>query len=340
MKVVYLAPDSSLAGGQRVIFQQAEELARRGLDVAIVAPSAPPDWFALRRARWEECDYSRSRALAEADVRVATFWTTVAAAVAGARGPVFHLCQGYEPDHTFYAPRRDEIRALYALPTHKLVVSRHLETRLREEGFAPVTRIGQTFDPADFPEAADRRFDAEVPVVLLVGSFEAEVKGVRESLEALSALRDSGVAFRLRRISATPRTAEEMAIGLADAHDVAMSTAEMSRAYREADVLVGPSHRDEGFGLPELEALASGLPALLSETPGHREVARDAAAYFPCGDAAALAAALRRLLADPDERRRLSAAGPREAARFRTEDVGERLVREFDRALRQTAPAC
>ena len=339
MKVAYLAPDASLCGGQRVIFQQAEELARRGLDVAIVAPSGPPDWFPLRRARWEESGYARSRSVAEADVRVATFWTTVAAAVAGARGPVFHLCQGYEADHSYYAPRREEIRALYRLATHKLVVSRHLEERLREEGYSPVTRIGQAFDAADFPPKPDRRFDAAAPTVLLVGSFEAEVKGIREALEALRTLRAGGVSFRLRRISATPRTAEEMALGLAEAHDVAIPTAEMSRAYRDADVLVGPSHRDDGFGLPELEALASGLPALLSDTPGHREIARDAAAYFPCGDATALAAGLRRLLEDAAERRRLAEAGPGEAARFRTADVGDRLLLEFDRALRLRAPA-
>ena len=339
MKIAYLAPDSSLCGGQRVTFQQAEELGRRGLSVAIVAPSAPPDWFPLAFARWEEADYARSRALAEADVRVATFWTTVAPAVAGARGPVFHLCQGYEADHDFYAPRREEIRALYRLPTHKLVVSPHLEARLRAEGYDPVTRIGQTFDPAEFPPAPDRRFDAAVPTVLVVGSYEAEVKGIREALEALAALRGEGVAFRVRRISATPPIPGEGDLVAAE-HAVRLAPPEMARAYRDADVLVGASHEDEGFGLPVLEALSSGLPAILSDTAGHREIAREAAVYFACRDARSLAGALRRLLADAGARRRLSEAGPAEARRFGTAGVGDRLLREFDRALRLPAPAC
>lgn len=40
--------------------------------------------------------------------------------------------------------------------------------------------------------------------------------------------------------------------------------------YHRADCLLAPS-RDEGFGLPIIEARAAGLPLLLSDTPVHRE---------------------------------------------------------------------
>lgn len=330
--VAYLVPESGISGGQRVIFQQAEGLARRGVAVTLVCPSPPPDWFPLAAAAWEQSEFAASAALARAEVRVATFWTTVAPAVLGARGPVFHLCQGYEGDLSFYAALREPIRGAYARPTRKLAVAPHVAERLEQEGYGPVGMIGQAFDAEEFPPLATRRFDPPAPSILLVGTFEADVKGIRESLAALAAARAQGVSFRLRRVSTTPPAPEEEALGLADEHRVGLLPREMSAAYRSSDLLIGPCHPEEGFGLPVLEALSSGLPVLLSDTPGHRHIAREAAAYFPCGDAVALSAAVASLLADPIRRERLSALGPAEAARFRTADVVDRLLEEFARA--------
>jgi glycosyltransferase involved in cell wall biosynthesis len=333
VKIAYLVPESGISGGQRVIFQQAEELAARALDVTLVSPSPLPIWFPLRRACWQEAEFSDSPALRDADVRVATFWTTVAAAVCGARGPVFHLCQGYEADFSFYARERDAIRAAYAQPTRKLAVAPHVAERLRREGHAGVAMIGQAFDPKVFPPAPDRRFDAASPTILLVGSYQADVKGIPEALEALAEARREGISFELWRISATPLEKREQVLGLASRHDVGLLPGEMSAAYRSADLFLGPNHAEEGFGLPALEALSSGLPALLSDTPGHRHIARDAADYFTVGDASALLSGLRAVLADPERRRRLSRAGPEEVVRFRTADVADRLVAEFRAAL-------
>jgi glycosyltransferase involved in cell wall biosynthesis len=258
----------------------------------------------------------------------------VAPAVACARGPVFHLCQGYEAAFSFYAKDRDRIRAAYALPTRKLVVAPHLAERLQQEGFRGAVVIGQAFDAAEFPPAEGRRFDADPPEVLLVGPYEADVKGVREALEAVRIARERGTRLRLRRISVTPPAAQERVLGLADRHDVSCPPREIARAYREADILLGPSHSDEGFGLPVLEALSSGLPSLLSDTPGHRHIAREAADHFREGDAVSAADALQSLIINRARRVQLSRLGPTEAMRFSTAKVADRLEEEFARARR------
>jgi len=329
MKIAYLVPSNTLSGGLRVVLQQAEELATRGHSATIVSPDPGPEWLPLKRARWERSPFGSSKALATADIRIATFWTTVNPAVQDLTGPVFHLCQGYEADFSFYGHVRAEIEAAYARATHKLAITPHVAARLKASGCEQVTYIGQTFDPQEFPPAKNRRFDRDRPRILLVGIFEADVKGIREALEALARMRRMGARFSLCRISTQPRSIEEKALFRAESHHVCLTPGEMAMAYRDSDLLIGPSHPEEGFGLPVIEALSSGLPALLSDTPGHRHIAGEAAEYFSCADSSNLSMRAERLLQDPSRRAELSAGGPVEAARFKTEEVVDKMLAAF-----------
>jgi alpha-1,3-rhamnosyl/mannosyltransferase len=75
-----------------------------------------------------------------------------------------------------------------------------------------------------------------------------------------------------------------------------------------AAAFVFPS-RYEGFGLPPLEAMALGTPAVVSDAASLLEVVGDAALTFAPGDVARLAVRLEALLADDRLRERHSAAG-------------------------------
>lgn len=82
-----------------------------------------------------------------------------------------------------------------------------------------------------------------------------------------------------------------------------VSNADRKKLLSEATALIFPSLY-EGFGSPQTEAMAAGLPLILSDIPTNREVSGVYGSYYPLGDESALAALLRKavegkLKADP-----------------------------------------
>lgn len=110
---------------------------------------------------------------------------------------------------------------------------------------------------------------------------------------------------------------------------------EVVAAWRHAAVGVVPSVVEEGFGRVAIECLAAGTPCVVSAIGGLVDVVTDGVEglHVPPGDAAALAAALHRLLDDEQLRARLGAAGPAKAAQFTLSRVLPQLNEVYQRVL-------
>jgi glycosyltransferase-like protein len=244
---------------------------------------------------------------------------------------------------------------------HRMCVSRHWAERVLEEFAVPAEVVANGVDAERFSgcpltraEAGARMGWGERPVVLAVGGIEPR-KGSRLLIEAfarararigdgaLLAIAGGETLFDYReyrnawwedavRLGLTVHSGPPGAVP-EGAHVVILGTIaddDMPVLYRAADALAFPSTR-EGFGLVVLEALASGIPPVVTDLPVLREHLRDGrdCVMVPAGDSGPLANALVSAVHDAELRARLREGGAATVAAYTWQACAERHERIY-----------
>lgn len=109
--------------------------------------------------------------------------------------------------------------------------------------------------------------------------------------------------------------------------------AEVAAYYQASDVFLFPTLRMEGIPFAVLEAMASALPVIASESGGVSEAVGDAGFLVPPGDIAALKAGMLRLLGDPHLGRRTGEEARERVKRVYAKEVVLGQVEEACREL-------
>jgi len=326
LRITYLLEDTDLSGGVRVQLAQADALIARGHRVRLVTKGLPLTWR-NSRAEWVYVDDFPQYDAREDDFVVGTFWTTVEPAWNLARERAVHLTQGYEGAFTAYQQIKPQIDVAYRLPIPKLIVTPSL-TPILQQFTNDITYVGQIVE--------DEFYRARVPPenepmrVLLSGQSQADMKGIHEGYGAVAHARWFHQKFDLVRVSPWAPSRDEPLDSVQEFH-VALNTSEMTRLMHSCDVLIAPNHREEGFGLPAAEALASGIPTVLTSIPSYLafDDTRDFALFAPEENAVELGEKLIELLSEPATRQRVRQRGREVAEQWRAPLVAERLEKFF-----------
>ena len=203
-----------------------------------------------------------------------------------------------------------------------LTVSERTKRDLVEHYGIPPERIVVTpngVDPAFHPATQDA--PAARPYALAVGAIQER----KNQPAALAAAREAGLELVVVGPVKDERVAAELREGGARLEGY-VEVERLAELYRGAACLV-QSSRYEGFGLPVVEAMASGTPVVTVPDPALVEVAGDAAVVVPEGE---LAAGIRRAL---EERDILAAAGLERARAFTWDETARDTVTAYVEAL-------
>lgn len=108
---------------------------------------------------------------------------------------------------------------------------------------------------------------------------------------------------------------------------------ELARAYANMDVFVFPSRTDT-YGNVVLEALASGVPAIVSDAGGPRFIVKHGETGFVATDIAEFASFVQRLMADPERLSKMRGAAREHALSASWDSVFESVYAQYDQLLR------
>ena len=247
-------------------------------------------------------------------------WRKMAfARVAAALGvPVLlHLHgSGYDQYYAGQGARRQAaIRRFFATAGAVVVLGPYWARFMAETLGVPAGRIHEIANgvPAAHPPVAPRA-TAAAPLIVFLG-IVGERKGTDVLLAALAKLDAAGVAWRAvfgGNGEVDAAQAQAAALGLDGRVEFTgwVGEAEVDRLLRRADIFVLPS-RAENQPVAILEAMARAVPVVSTDVGGipGQVVDGETALLVRPGDAAALAAAIGRLIDDPGLRARMGAAG-------------------------------
>lgn len=318
------------SGGNRIIYEFANHLSRRGHTVTVVAPGrlvinpSGVDYlknavrFALRNLdrcytpdKWLKMDPKvrftcvptlAERFVPDGDVVFATAWQTAewVAKYTRAKGRGFYLIQHLE---TWNGPA-DRVYATWKAPLQKVVPSKWLAETARSLGEDAVV-IPYGLDIENFQMVTP--YEERRPNQLMMLYHNAEWKGCEEGIQALSLVRerDPEVRATLFGVPARPKT-------LPDWIDYYQSPSPklLRELYNQAAIFVAPS-RTEGWGLTGCEALLCGAALVATDIDGHREFAfhEQTALTCPSRSPAALAENILRLIKNQELRIQLAKGG-------------------------------
>jgi glycosyltransferase involved in cell wall biosynthesis len=216
---------------------------------------------------------------------------------------------------------KTDLVELYGVPSERIVVTPNGVDPAFRRAESPSNNMSQARTSSSNEGETASNSLLQGSYVLSVGAIQAR-KNQLAALEAAGAVglplvvvgptKDASLAEELRRRGARLE-------GYVD-------TEKLAELYRGAACLV-QSSRHEGFGLPVVEAMASGTPVVAVSDPALREVAGDAAIFVEESD---LADGIRRALAERD---RLVAAGIERARAFTWRASAEKTLAVYQELI-------
>jgi len=357
MRIAYFIRNIGISGGVKVVLQHVKMLKEEGYDVTLFTEQVKDPWDLKEMPVILQPDDLNE--MSEFDIVVASIYHDVKKLFTRGARKLVHLCQGYEPidylsritresiteryqrrgifsaleshlDLIKFKRRIRQIEAVYALPTYKAAVSKHLVELLEGKYGQRCTLIQNGIDLNTFWPDQQREWGKNGKIRLLsVGSADVGFKGIADTLDAVKLLKEKGIDLELIRVSPGLPSRREKEGCLVHSYHTGLKETEMAELYRETDIFISSSLEGEGFGLPAIEALASGVPSILTEVSTYKNFDENPgfAHFVPTHSPKKIAEGVEKFINDVQFRNQCVEMGSRVAAKFALQKTKEDLIR-------------
>lgn len=210
---------------------------------------------------------------------------------------------------------------------HVITVSEFSKSEISQRLTVPPDKISVIYNAADsrFAILNKQPEQTEKQYILSVGSIDPR-KNLKIVFEAHHHLHDLSIPLKVAGGSSKIFNDLDITENLQNVQFLGrVSDDELIQLYKEATVFVYPSLY-EGFGLPPVEAMKSGVPVVTSDIPVLREVCQDAALYVDPMDSVAVSQAVRSLLTDEHLYNKMIVAGHKVSATYKWETSAKKLI--------------
>ncbi len=329
MKIVFVVPEISKTGGMRVIFEYANRLSDKGNDVTLVSPIFPFNsfmgkislYFLKYRIKYairflsgkvqKPQKYFETRFeikyilfplkifVPEADVYIATSWTSSYLVNKLSNNNKFYLVQDYET----WTSNKKYVDESYKLNLKKIVVSNYLENLLKDKFNESSQVVLNGIDFEKFDNIIKEKFQAKT---ILFMDHILENKNTKDALKIVEKLHCEYPEIKIKcfgrdKYSDIPEyvkfikdPSDEGIVGL----------------YQSSDIFLYTSLY-EGFALPPAEAMACKCAVAGYNTAGVPDYAvnEDTALLCEAGDTESLYKNVARLINEPSLLEKISMGG-------------------------------
>ncbi len=304
---------SAVSGGVKVVSQHVKLLHEMGYEVFLATRNMQRGSNLTELNLYEKPILVKTEDnIPECDIYVGSLYSDVKNLFQRGKGRVVHLCQGYEPidfssrieegviterylrkgvfsiwrymDVLKFKKKIKEIESIYGLPTVKAAVSNHLTELIQDRYRQKCFLIQNGIDPNIFYPDERRIWGGHGKIrILSVGPMSVGFKGIPDTLQSIKLLKERGVSVDFIRVSPHPPSEREEVGRVVDQYYMNLREQEMADLYRRMDIFISSSLEGEGFGLPAMEALASGIPSILTEISSYKNFGpgKDFAYFVP-----------------------------------------------------------
>lgn len=333
LKIGYLLPHKNLTGGMKMLLENMNSMKKRGHKIHAYLKGgckeeSIPNWYNIDIDKKIIVPFGQSfhSYINDCDVIIAG-WMSQIQEVIDSKVPVVYWEQGSEwlfgdyNDLFSGSKIRNHLKECYSFPVSVVscspVVSKILSVRYNKNSFVIPNGIDTSFY---YPHTEKNNNEISI---LLVGNPQLRFKGFDIALKALQIVYEKGYKFNVRWVCQTLPNVKGIKYSID--YIKMPSQEQLAEIYRNSDIFIFTSWY-EGFGMPPLEALASGVAVISTKCGGVESFIEPGlnGLLIEPGDIESLAYATMELIKNKRLRELLAKRGRQTALKFDAEVISQK----------------